>query len=153
MPKCLDGPAIRAILEQSSLDLNASSGPPHPSIVTRFAKERRQHPRVLASELPILLQEGSDAPLRIRDLSRSGVAFYSETPIAVMTQVRFAIEFPHREAGSTFSEGEGVVVRCERLASALGHYEIAVFFGEVSKDAAMLIQAYVDRNLASEQLG
>ncbi|MBC8327437.1 MAG: PilZ domain-containing protein [Planctomycetes bacterium] len=121
--------------------------------MTRFAKERRQHPRVLASELPILLQEGSEAPLRIRDLSRSGVAFYTETPVAVMTQVRFAIEFPKRGADSAFAEGEGVVVRCERLAGALGHYEVAVFFGEMPRDCAALIQAYVDLHLASRGLG
>lgn len=119
--------------------------------MTRPIQERRQHPRVLAAELPILLREDSGTPLRIRDLSRSGVAFYSESPIAVMTQVRFAIEFPRPGADAVYADGEGVVVRCERLHPSLGHYEIAIFFGEMAREAAGLIQAFVDRRLHGER--
>ncbi|RMH04003.1 MAG: PilZ domain-containing protein [Planctomycetota bacterium] len=142
----LEGPGIRAILVPGG----RRSEPPSPSPLTplpRPARERRQHPRVRAPELPLLLRRGDAAPHRIRDLSRSGVAFYSEEPIPVMTQVRFAIEFPTAEGDSAFAEGDGVVVRCERLAGALGHYEVAVFFGELPREAAQLIQSYVDGRL------
>ncbi len=40
--------------------------------------DRRKHPRIAAGDLPILLGEDLKTPLRIRDLSRAGVAFYSE---------------------------------------------------------------------------
>jgi hypothetical protein len=115
--------------------------------VTRPDHERRQHPRVPAGDLPIQIQMAGQAPLKVRDLSRSGIAFYSESPIAMMTQVAFALEFPRADGASRFAEGHGVVVRCERLASALGHYEVAVFFSELSAEAAALVQGYVDQHL------
>ncbi len=117
-------------------------------------QERRRHPRVGAPELPIQIQGTGDEALRVRDLSLSGVAFYSEHPVPVMTRVRFGIEIPGGSPNAPYTlEGEGIVVRCERLASALGHYEVAVFFSDLGKEASAAIQAYVDRRLRAQDQG
>ncbi len=110
---------------------------PHP------AEERRRHPRIEGDGLPLLLQTDSPEPLRVRDLSASGIAFFSETPVPVMTRVAFVLEFPKADAEFERMEGRGVVVRCERLATALGHFEVALFFQDLSESAQIQLQAYL----------
>lgn len=116
--------------------------------MTPLEKERRAHPRAKAPELPLTLI-GSDQVLRVRDISQSGVAFYSEAPVPLMTRVQFQIALP---AGDGAEEqmviGEGAVVRCERLSPALGHYEIAVFFQHLEKGSLDGLKLYMDRALA-----
>ena len=128
----------------------AQSPQPSPSSSSSSAyggPERRQHPRVAAEDLPILLQGDDRRPLRIRDVSRAGVAFYSEDPIDLMQRVKFAIEVPRADQEPLLVGGEGVVVRCEKLAGALDHYEIAVFFQDLPPDAEQAMQGWIDRRL------
>lgn len=106
-----------------------------------FDRERRQHPRHQVTDLPIQLD--GQAPLRVRDLSRSGACFFSETPLRMMTHLRFSFDLPQPGGGTARAEGEGVVVRCERLSPALGHYEIALFFQELDQDAERVIRDYL----------
>jgi hypothetical protein len=85
--------------------------------------------------------------LRVRDLSESGAAFYSEKPLPVMARVGFTLEFPDENGEQLRADGEGVVVRCERLSSALGHYEVAVFFQDLNPEMAKVVNAFVCRQL------
>ncbi|HEX9795078.1 MAG TPA: PilZ domain-containing protein [Planctomycetota bacterium] len=111
------------------------------------AAERRQHERVTAADLPFKLDR-SQGPLRIRDISNSGIAFYSESEIPVMTQVRFAFETTG-ESGAEFSGGEGVVVRCEQISPALAHYEIALFFTELQPKARKFLDNFIVKRMES----
>ncbi|NQU48445.1 MAG: PilZ domain-containing protein [Planctomycetes bacterium] len=115
--------------------------------MTPLEKERRAHPRANAPEIPLTLI-GSDEVLRVRDISQSGVAFYSESPVPLMTRVQFQIQLPDsaRDTEQTVV-GEGAVVRCERLSPALGHYEIAVFFQHLEKGCLDHLQDYMQRAL------
>lgn len=95
---------------------------PEPSNLPH-GRERRKHPRTPVAHLPLSLEDGR--PLRVRDLSRAGVCVFADEPLRMMTHVRFRFDLG---AGGGEIAGEGVVVRCERLSPALGHYEIAIFF-------------------------
>jgi hypothetical protein len=104
-----------------------------------FEKERRRHPRFAVENLPVVVA-GGDA-LRVRDLSRSGACFFSEKPIRVMTHVRFMFDLP---GGTGQISGEGVVVRCERLSPAVGHYEVALFFQDLERSCVTVLEGYID---------
>ena len=103
-----------------------------------YEKERRRHPRFAVEDLPVVVGDG-DA-LRVRDLSRSGACFFAEKPIRVMTHVRFVFELPN---GSGQISGEGVVVRCERISPAVGHYEVALFFQDVERASVGILESYL----------
>ncbi|MFQ5749187.1 MAG: PilZ domain-containing protein [Planctomycetota bacterium] len=111
-------------------------------------KERRRHPRVPGGDLPLLLRGDARTPLRIRDLSHAGVAFFSENPMDEMTRVRFAIEFRVPGQASSLASGEGIVVRCQRLSAALDHYEVALFFHELDPGSEALVDAWVQNHLS-----
>ncbi|MGB0953684.1 MAG: PilZ domain-containing protein [Planctomycetota bacterium] len=104
-------------------------------------RERRRHPRTTIQDLPIVLD--GDTPLRVRDLSQSGACFFSETPLRMMTHVRFSFDFPLPTGDIAKAEGEGVVVRCERLSPALGHYEVALFFQDLYPGSERAIRDFL----------
>jgi hypothetical protein len=106
-------------------------------------RERRRHRRLSVRDLPIVLD--GDTPLRVRDLSQSGACFFSETPLRMMTHVRFAFNFQLPDGQTVKAEGEGVVVRCERLSPALGHYEVALFFQDLYPGSSDAIRTYLER--------
>ena len=105
-------------------------------------QERRRHPRTSIQDLPITLD--GDTPLRVRDLSQSGACFFSETPLRMMTHVRFSFDFPLADGTKAHAEGEGVVVRCERISPALGHYEVALFFQDLYPGSDRAIRDYLE---------
>ncbi|MDA0666213.1 MAG: PilZ domain-containing protein [Planctomycetota bacterium] len=105
-------------------------------------QERRRHPRTSIQDLPITLD--GDTPLRVRDLSQSGACFFSETPLRMMTHVRFTFDFPLADGTQAHAEGEGVVVRCERISPALGHYEVALFFQDLYPGSDRAIRNYLE---------
>lgn len=105
-------------------------------------RERRQHPRLRVRDLPLSLEGGR--PLRVRDLSRAGVCVFAEEPLRMMTHVRFRFALGGDAPGEV--TGEGVVVRCERLSPALGHFEVAIFFQALDSGC----QAVLDRFLAAQ---
>lgn len=112
--------------------------------------ERRKHPRVQAQDL-LLRQDGGRTPLRVRDISRSGVSFFTEEPLTIMTRVAFTLEFPASTNESQNVSGEGVVVRCEPISDGLAHYEVAVFFSDLQSGTKDLIQNYVSKRLVPGQ--
>lgn len=106
-----------------------------------YEKERRRHPRYAVEDLPVLVG-GTEQELRVRDLSRSGACFFAEAPIRVMTHVRFHFALPGDPEAQAIS-GEGVVVRCERISPAIGHYEVALFFQDIGADDRKRLEAYL----------
>ena len=106
-----------------------------------FDQERRRHPRYSVQDLPVLVDDGSES-LRVRDLSRSGACFFSETPIRMMTHVRFSFVLAGA-GGDQVVQGEGVVVRCERISPAVGHYEVALFFQDLAEGHIAVLETYL----------
>jgi hypothetical protein len=104
-------------------------------------QERRKHPRKAVKDLPISVD--GDTPLRVRDLSQSGACFFSETPLRMMTHVKFAFEFEDSSGETIGISGEGVVVRCERISPTLGHYEVAIFFQSLDEGGSIAIRQYL----------
>jgi hypothetical protein len=119
------------------------------SPVTATQNERRLHPRVGAPDLPLHLGDDSNALFRVRDVSQSGAAFFAEEPIPVMTKVRFSFALPTADGQESLIQGEGAVVRCARLAPAIGHYEVAIFFQDLAPDCQEAIEAFINQALAS----
>lgn len=103
-------------------------------------RDRRRHPRHQVANLPVTLEGGP--ALRVRDLSRAGVCVFAETPLRMMTHVRF--RFALGEGAGEVS-GEGVVVRCERLSPALGHFEIAIYFQQLDPGAEPRLERFLAR--------
>lgn len=107
-------------------------------------RERRRHPRHQVANLPLSLEGGQ--ALRVRDLSRAGVCVFADEPLRMMTHVRFRFELG---AAAGEVSGEGVVVRCERLSPALGHFEIAIYFQQLDAGS----EPRLERFLAQQPVG
>lgn len=104
--------------------------------------ERRRWARA-QSDLPITVAlSGSKTPARVRDVSRAGVCFFLDRPIAMMTVLEVSIEMKSRE-GTQSIRGNGAVVRCERIAKGVDHYEIAVFLHDMPDSDREKLEAYV----------
>lgn len=104
--------------------------------------DRRRHPRTTA-DWPLVLQlEGQPVHARLRDVSRSGLCFFLDRPIAEMTVLALDFEYPGPE-GPAHVRARGAVVRCERLSEALDHWEVAVFLHEIDPRSAEHIDAFV----------
>src|SRR5262245_56404808 len=104
--------------------------------------ERRRWTRANA-DLPItLFLAAGKCEARIRDLSRSGVCFFLDRPIPMMTvlQMSFALRV---KDGLRQVNGYGAVVRCEKISKAIDHYEIALFLHEMAEADRRAIEEYV----------
>jgi len=84
----------------------------------------------------------------VRDVSRAGVAFFVDRPIAMMTMLDVRLELPTPK-GRREVRGKGAVVRCERISAALEHYEVAVFLHELSEADRRTIDLHVRERLAA----
>ena len=107
------------------------------------ASERRTHPRTPAPDIPLRIGPEEGNGFRVRDLSKSGVAFFSESSIPLMTLVQFTLEIPDPGGDSRQVFGQGAVVRCEPLAPSVGHFEVALFFQDLEDEAARWIGEFV----------
>ena len=116
--------------------------------------DRRLHPRASADwTAEIALSDGSLARARVRDVSRSGVCFFVERALPLMSVLSIALRLPDssklastrglaassaRDAGRDprldqgLVRARGAVVRCEKISPALEHFEVAVFLHEIS---------------------
>jgi len=105
-------------------------------------RERRRWARALA-EIPMTLvgPDGS-SEARIRDVSRAGVCFFLDRQVPLMTVlgVTFDIASP---VGRTRIQAHGAVVRCERIAKALDHWEIAVFLHDMGESDRHALEEFV----------
>lgn len=109
-------------------------------------RERRAHPRASADwPLEIALTSGPRPGLvqaRVRDVSRAGVCFYVDRPIALMTMLGLALDLP-TASGKQRITGKGAVVRCERIGPGVEHYEVAVFLHELGEAERRAIDQHV----------
>ncbi len=105
-------------------------------------RDRRRWARALA-EMPITLvgPEGS-SEARIRDVSRAGVCFFLDRPVPLMTVlgVTFDLATP---VGRTRVQAHGAVVRCERIAKAVDHWEVAVFLHDMGESDRHALEEFV----------
>ena len=79
-------------------------------------------------------------------MSASGLCFFLDRAIPEMTVLALRFELPRAEGGDgtgTLLECNGAVVRCERISPTLDHYEVAVFFHDVSDTLRRALEAYV----------
>jgi hypothetical protein len=105
--------------------------------------ERRRAPRAAADWAITVELDSGPCEARVRDISRSGLSFFVDRPIRVMTCLRLAIDLPVRHGGRRVY-GTGAVVRCEKISARIDHYEVAVFLQEMAEPDRALVAEYVD---------
>ncbi len=107
-------------------------------------RDRRRWARALA-EMPITLvgPDGSNEA-RIRDVSRAGVCFFLDRPVPLMTVLGVAFDIA-TPVGRTRVQAHGAVVRCERIAKAVDHWEIAVFLHDMGEADRHTLEEFVSR--------
>jgi hypothetical protein len=111
---------------------------------TPGGRERRAHPRAICDGSITIQLESGAYRARLRDVSRAGISFYLDRPVAEMTILAVRIELPNgASAKPTRLDGRGVVVRCQAIARAVDHYEIALFLNEMGEPQRSLLDAFV----------
>ncbi len=110
----------------------------------RPGSERRRWARS-GADLPVTVNlAGGRSEARLRDISRAGVCFFLDRPIPLMTVLELSVSLPVK-SGVRRIGGHGAVVRCERIAKALDHYEVAVFIHEMAEADRRTIEEFVAR--------
>jgi len=120
--------------------------PPKPADakVDPSGRERRRWSRA-GAELPVTVNlAGGRSEARLRDISRAGVCFFLDRPIPLMTVLELSVSLPV-QAGLRRIGGHGAVVRCEKIAKAVEHYEVAVFMHEMAEADRRTIEEFVAR--------
>jgi hypothetical protein len=111
---------------------------------TPGGRERRAHPRAIYDGTITILLDDGPHHARLRDVSRAGICFYLDRPLAEMTILSVRIELPSGARGEpAHIEGRGVVVRCLPIARAVDHYEIALFLNELGDPQRAHLDAFV----------
>jgi len=113
-----------------------------PSASHSKPSERRRWKRALADLEVELDLAGNRCQARLKDISRAGVCFFLDRPIPLMTVLEVSLDLPVRN-GRRHVGGHGAVVRCERIARGVEHYEVAVFLHEVAEADRRVIEEYV----------
>ena len=118
--------------------------PPKPPDSRASGSERRRWARSVA-DLPVTVSlSGGRSEARLRDISRAGVCFFLDRPIPLMTVLELSVSLPVK-AGLRRVGGHGAVVRCDRIAKAVDHYEVAVFMHEMAEADRRTIEEFVAR--------
>lgn len=105
-------------------------------------RERRQWHRARVEwPITVVLDDGPHQA-RIRDVSRGGVCFFLDRPVKEMTALRVEFDLPVASGVRRIS-GMGAVVRSERIAERVDHYEIAVFLSDMAQPDRETIEEYV----------
>lgn len=116
--------------------------PSQSNVPSEPADERRRWTRVQV-DLPVTVSlAGGKSEARVRDISRAGVCFFLDRPIPMMTVLELSMKLKLAH-GVKHVGGRGAVVRCEKIAKAIDHYEIAVFLHEMSEQDRSVIEEYV----------
>jgi hypothetical protein len=110
--------------------------------------DRRRWPRALA-DLPITLA-GPDGEheARVRDVSRAGVCFFVDRPVPLWTVLSVTFDVPIAN-GRKRVAGSGAVVRCQRIAKAVDHWEIAVFLHDMTEPDRRALEQFVATRLTA----
>ncbi len=105
-----------------------------PSVQPPTGKERRKDPRAKADRPLTVIVNDAPVEVRLRDLSVSGLCFFSEEPLREMTALRIALDLPSQKNKPERIEAGGAVVRCQPISPRLAHYEVAVFFHDIAAE-------------------
>src|SRR5262247_2521992 len=117
---------------------------PEPAKPNRPGSERRRWMRSEA-DLPVTLNlAGGRSEARLRDISRAGICFFLDRPIPLMTVLELSVSLPV-PGGVRRIGGHGAVVRCEKIAKRVDHYEVAVFLHEMAESDRRVIEEFVAR--------
>jgi len=101
--------------------------------------ERRRQPRVsFDCPVTIALPDG-EFDARLRDLSTSGVCFFLDRRIPEMTVLQMQLPLGEEKT----IQGSGVVVRCQPVSPHVDHYEVALFFSDLSEDSRRDLAEFV----------
>ena len=104
--------------------------------------ERRRWVRAAGDlSISVALADGK-SEARVRDVSRAGVCFFLDRPIPLMTVLELSMSLRVKD-GVRKIGGFGAVVRCDKIAKAVDHYEIAVFLHEMAEADRNAIEEYV----------
>jgi hypothetical protein len=122
--------------------------------------DRRRDPRARA-DWPVTLRVGDRhveaserEPVRLRDLSASGVCFFLDRPIDEMTVVELQLELPDNgRSPARRIVAQGAVVRCAQISPRIEHFEVAVFLHNINEDDRRAIAAWVASHQAERADG
>lgn len=116
--------------------------------MTKSPTERRRAKRA-AADLPITVDCSTGRiKARVRDISTSGICFFLNDPVPEMTAVKIDLEIPLEGKKEKIS-GDGAVVRCQRIAQGVEHYEVAVFFTHIRDAGKQILERYVQNKAAT----
>ena len=111
-------------------------------------EERRRSPRIRDEELSIKLNAGDfDTMTHTMDISASGIYCKIGKEIPLMSRVKLAIMVPSDDKAANPLEVDGVVVREHPVIidGVVKHFDIAIFFDNLSEKDKSIIQNYIDR--------
>ena len=107
-------------------------------------RERRAHPRARCEgTLTLELADGTHSA-RLRDVSRAGICFFLDRPLAEMTVLGVRMDLPGKASEPAVRiQARGVVVRSLPISRAVDHYEIAVFLNELGDAEQEALDVFV----------
>lgn len=115
-------------------------------ISLRPIEERRKDKRVKNSVPVKICQDGGDLVTETQDISRSGAYCRVNQAITPMTRLKIHLLLSKGNGGKSATRKiscEGVVVRSEP-ADEENHYNIAIFFSDITSRDAEIITDYVN---------
>ena len=112
------------------------------------SEERRKSPRIQDEGLSLRL-EGFDSVTHTLNISPSGVYCKVDKELPLMSRVKLALMIPDqsREGGVKSVEVTVVVVRQHPVVieGATKHYDVAIFFEDLSEKDKGAISSYISR--------
>ncbi len=111
-------------------------------------RERRRYPRAQIEGVVTLNLKSGVHHAKLRDISRSGVSFYLERPVPMMTLLELELRLPSSTPRSILARG--AVVRCDRIGPNVEHWEIAVFLHETTEKDREAIDAFVEARASNK---
>jgi hypothetical protein len=103
--------------------------------------ERRRFPRAQIDGIVTLQLKSGVHNAKLRDISSSGVSFYIDRSVPLMTLLELRLELP--AASPRPITARGAVVRCDRIGASVEHWEVAVFLHETTERDRAAIEAFV----------
>lgn len=114
------------------------------------SQERREFPRVKDEKLSLKLRlDDFDSITHTMNISSSGVYCKLDKEIPLMSRVRLMLMIPDPVKENTLNdlEVDGVVVRQHPVTidGVIKHYDVAIFFEDLSKKDKGIIAGYIKR--------
>ena len=121
--------------------------------VKKSFDERRRSPRA-KSNVPVkIVSEDGDVVTQTVNISRSGVYCTVEKYIEAMSKLKVCLLIPVKKLGKSTTKKincQGVVVRSEPVTGTK-HYNVAVFFNDITQRDADAIADYVSSHLEQQR--